>query len=50
LAAKADDWLKSLPFTTMPHNRLARKKGQSAANFIAATLGNLPKMRHDVAS
>src|SRR6056300_1798514 len=42
--------LKSFPFITMPHYRLAREKGQSTADFVVAMLGNSPKMRHDVAS
>jgi hypothetical protein len=49
LVAHIDDSLKSLQFITMPHNRLASKKGQPVANFVFATLGNLQKMRHDVA-
>jgi len=54
---RADHWrrawmacLKSFPFITMPHHRLARKKGQPTADFVVAMLGNSPKMRHDVAS
>ena len=34
----------------MPHNHLAREKGQSATNFVFATLGNSTKMRHYAAS
>jgi len=49
-AVRIIDLSKYYSLFTMPHNRLARKKGQPVTNCVIATLGNSPKMRHDVAS